>query len=288
MRRRVLRAVLFGFVGAVLWQQGAVAQTVHYVDNIRTCDGLTPCYSAIMDAVNAAASFDTIEVFPGVYHEAVVFSGKDHIALKAHDEALPPVIAAPPGGLDAVAITASPGIQVLRFVLEAPKAAGVALDGGGSSATVIQGNLVKALSGVTLGASVSCTARDNTVLGGGISLPSGNDCLIERNTLDSAGIVIGGSSSGVKRTVIQQNVVRGGGIGLSGKNVRDNTVGSNFVSASPGDGISVETVNGSTANVIQDNTSIENAACDINDSSSGGGNTWTNNRFGTKCGAATE
>src|SRR5438876_424215 len=45
MKRRVFRAALFGFLGAVIWQQGAVAQTVHYVDNIRTCDGLTPCYS---------------------------------------------------------------------------------------------------------------------------------------------------------------------------------------------------------------------------------------------------
>jgi len=288
MKQPTLRAVvLVFFVGALLRPQEAVAQTIHYVDNVRTCDGLSPCYSAIMDAVNAAASFDSIEVFPGVYHEAVVFSAKDHIVLKAHDEALPPVIAAP-AGLDAVAITASPGVQVRRFVLEAPEGAGAAVDSGDSSASLVQGNLVSALSGVTLGASVSCTVSDNTVLGGGISLLSGHDCLIERNTLEGAGIVVGGGPSGVKGTMIQQNVVRGGGISLSGKNVRDNTVGSNLVSASARDGITVQTMNGRAANVIQDNTAIENAACDINDSSSRGGNTWTRNRFGTGCGAATE
>jgi len=41
-------------------------------------------------------------------------------------------------------------------------------------------------------------------------------------------------------------------------------------------------------NVIEDNTSVENAGCDINDRSRDGGNTWKNNRFGTRCGAATD
>src|SRR6266571_3667150 len=103
MNRSVLAAVVLVFLGVLLWQQHAVAQTVHYVDNIRTCDGLIPCYATITDAVNAAAGGDSIEVFPGVYHEAVAVSAKGPLVLKAHDEALPPVIAAP-GGHDAVAI----------------------------------------------------------------------------------------------------------------------------------------------------------------------------------------
>src|SRR5437879_4285662 len=93
MTRPIRPAALLVFLGALLGSQPAVAQTVRYVDNLRTCDGLAPCYSTIMDAVNAAASGDSIEVFPGVYHEAVVFSAKDRIVLKAHDEALRPVIA---------------------------------------------------------------------------------------------------------------------------------------------------------------------------------------------------
>ena len=288
MNRSVLPAVVLVFLGALLWQQRAVAQTVHYVDNIRTCEGLTPCYTAIMDAVNAAAAPDTIEVFPGVYHEAVVFSSKGPIVLKAHDEALPPVIAAPPGANNAVAISASTGVQVRRFILEAPEGAGVAVNGGGPSGTVVQGNLVRALSGVTFRASDSCTASGNTVLGGGISLSSGNHCLVEGNTLEGAGIVLGGDPSGVKDTLIQQNVVREGGITLSGKNLKGNTVEANFVSASAADGIVLHVTNGGPANVVQENTSIENTGCDIDDSSTGTTNAWANNRFATKCGAATE
>jgi hypothetical protein len=38
------------------------------------------------------------------------------------------------------------------------------------------------------------------------------------------------------------------------------------------------------------NTSVESAACDIDDNAGSGfpQNTWTDNRFGTKCGAATQ
>lgn len=58
MKRLVVPAVVLVFLGALPGTQDAVAQTVHYVDNIRTCDGLLPCYTAIMDAVNAAAPSD--------------------------------------------------------------------------------------------------------------------------------------------------------------------------------------------------------------------------------------
>ena len=290
MNRSVLPAVVLVFLGALLWQQRAVAQTVHYVDNIRTCDGLTPCYPAIMDAVAAAAGGDTIAVFPGVYHETVVLAGKDGIVLKAHDEALPPVIAATAGASNAVEIAASTGVEVRRFLLEAPEAAGVAVNGGGSSGTVIQGNVVLALAGLTLKGSTSCTASGNTILGGGIALTSGNRCFVEGNTVEGAGITLGGDPSGVKHTVLQQNLVRGGGISLSGKNLKGNTVEANVVSGSAGDGILLRVTNGGPGNVVQDNTSIESAShCDIDDRSSGlVHNTWANNRFATKCGAASE
>ncbi len=142
MNRSVLPAVVLVFLGALLWQQRAVAQTVHYVDNIRTCDGLTPCYTTIMDAVNAAAGGDFIEVFASVYHETVTFSSKGNIVLKAHVPALKPVIAAPSG--NAIEITASPTVQVLNFVIEAPNGRGVSIGGPASSGYVIQGNRIKA------------------------------------------------------------------------------------------------------------------------------------------------
>lgn len=277
----------FVFLNALLWQQPAAGQTVRYVDNIGACDGLTPCSSTITDAINASAPSDSVEVFPGVYREAVVLSSKPNVVLRAHDEALTPVIAAPPGGPDAVAITTSPGAQVLNFLLEAPEAAGVAL--AGSPNAVIQGNLVTAFAGITLTAAVSCRANANTILGGGISLTGGNQCIVEANIVDGADIALGGESSGLKQAVLQHNLVRGGGILLSGAKLKGNTVASNFVSASTADGILLRVTNGGSGNLVQQNTSIDNAGCDIDDQSSGKiQNTWASNRFATKCGAATD
>jgi hypothetical protein len=113
----------------LLSNQQAVAQTVHYVDNLGDCEGLAPCYPAIMDAVTAAVPSDSIEVFPGVYHEAVVFEGaKDHITLQAHPhaqpaagrgEALRPVIVAP----NPTITLWTRGVQVRDFVIEGGSAA---------------------------------------------------------------------------------------------------------------------------------------------------------------------
>src|SRR6266704_31902 len=144
MQRPMLPAAVFAVLGAgaLLSQHQAVAQTIRYVDNIRTCDDLGPCYPKIMDAISAAEPSDTVEVFPGVYHEAVVFkSGPANIVLKAHIEALKPVIA-PPGGQDAVYIEATPGVQLRNFVLEAPDANAVFAVAGASRGLVLDGNLI--------------------------------------------------------------------------------------------------------------------------------------------------
>lgn len=287
-RLLLLGTVALGLVGAVSWPQHAIAQAVRYVDNIRSCDGLTPCYPTIMDAVDAAAAGESIEVFPGVYHEEVVVVAKPGLRLQAHDEFLPPVIAAP--ARDAVAITRSAGVQVLRFILEAPTAAGVAVSPHGSPNTVVQGNLITAVSGLTLHADGACAVRNNSILGGGITLFGGNHCAIEGNAVDDAGIALGGDPSGVKDTMIGQNLVRVGGIVLSGKNLKGNIVDGNFVSSSPGDGILVDATNGGPGNRVEHNTAIDSASgCDINDTSPGRSrNTWANNRFATSCGAAGE
>ncbi len=81
--------------------------------------------------------------------------------------------------------------------------------------------------------------------------------------------------------MVRRNVLRGGGISLTGAG---NTIKSNFVSGAGGTGISLLHA---FSNVIRNNTSIENGGCDINDTL-GGGNIWTKNRFGTKCGDAAE
>src|SRR5438093_10039769 len=89
MNRRIFPAIVFAMLGALLWPPQAQAQLVHYVDNVETCAGLLPCYTAIMDAVNAAMPSDSIEVFPGVYHEAAVFDRtKNNIILRARIAAL--------------------------------------------------------------------------------------------------------------------------------------------------------------------------------------------------------
>src|SRR5882724_4552990 len=90
MNRRIFPAIIFVWLGALLWPSQAEAQLVHYVDNVETCNGLVPCYPTIMDAVNAAASSDSINVFSGVYHEEVVIASKDGLVLRAHTPALKP------------------------------------------------------------------------------------------------------------------------------------------------------------------------------------------------------
>jgi len=266
MKRSMRPTMILVFLGALLASQPAAAQTVHYVDNIGTCNGLAPCSSTIMDAVNAAASGDSIEVFPGVYHEAVVFEGKGNIVLRGHVEALRPVIAAP-DGKDAVSILATPDVQVLNFVLVAPEGAGVMALAGASRNTVIHGNLVKALRGISLAVSVSCMVSNNTVLGGGIMLRGASGCLVDGNTVNDASINLSERGIGSRSNRIQRNVVRRGGIslGFTDYGGGGNIVESNFVSGSSRSGPEIRAVN-TNGNIVQNNTSIENAGCDINES----------------------
>ncbi len=135
MNRRILPAIGFVVLGALLWSPQAGAQIVHYVDNVETCDGLGPCYTTIMDAVNAAAPSDSISVFPGVYREEVVIASKDGLVLRAHTPALKPVLTTPPGGEFGVTIR-SMNVQVLNFVIE-----GEVFGSGASGGAVIQGLL---------------------------------------------------------------------------------------------------------------------------------------------------
>lgn len=302
---------------------------VLYVDNLGSCAGGLPCYRTIMDAINAAEAGDTIEVFPGVYHEMVTFSSKSNIVLRAHQPELRPVIVAPPGGNSAVTLASSDGIQIMNFVLEAPEGAGVSSGGGPASGFVIEGNLMKTLRGIVLfgGGSV----RNNTLLGGSMDFSRCADCLIEGNQTSGGGISIGGSlanpggnvirdnvlqggisiaAEGVSNNSVQSNRIYGGGIGITaGRNgsgnvikgnvvrgggaislsvgwtLSSNTIESNFVSGSAGDGIVVY-VRDTGANLISKNTSVENAGCDVNDTSGpNANNVWEENRFGTKCGA---
>ncbi|PYQ17234.1 MAG: hypothetical protein DMF79_17750, partial [Acidobacteria bacterium] len=223
--------------------------TVRYVDNLGACAGLVPCHPTIMDAVNAAASIDTIEVFPGVYHEAVTLPRLSSLVLRAHQPGLKPVIVAPPGGGSAITTDTGQGVQIINFVLEAPEGAGVWATSGLHKALVIEGNLIKGLRGIDA-SGYGCTVRNNTLLGGSISFPTGTSgCSIEANRTSGGGIAIGGWRSAFDN-VIRDNVLQGGGITINEETVSRNTVQSNLVS---GGSIAVANVHRGESNVIEDN-----------------------------------
>jgi hypothetical protein len=322
----------------------AMAQTTHYVDNLGDCAASVPCYARIMFAVDAAAPSDVIEVFPGVYHEGLVFGdGKDNIVLRARFGALKPVIAAPPEASwpmnNGVTLHAT-GVQVRGFLIEAAGGAGVVGDGLiGSTGAVIQGNLITASgAGITFQPCRSSAITNNRVLSGGIAVHTNSEgCSVEGNTVDGASVQIGDTDFGTSDNLVRQNLVRGGNIvfpsanpllrntvesnrvesgnielsatcqadgnvirhnivrgggvllslARSGCTLGANMIDANFVSGGPGDGIALHAVGGQSS--INGNTSIENAGCDLSDSALSGGpqNAWTNNRFSTSCGAAT-
>lgn len=322
----------------------AAAGTTHYVDNVRACDGLSPCYTTIMEAVGAAAPSDVIEVFPGVYPEAVFFdTGKESILLRAHADVTetPPgtSVVRPPRALlpviqGTITLKAS-GVQVSSFVLEGSvtnDSAFGALDavidrnvimggdfalqffhclssrvtnnqvlsgrikiGGDPAGCLLQGNVVHGGSLEIGDVDRNCSGNvvhGNVVHGGDIRFNTCRlrDNKIERNRVDG-GSIIAAAVFASEGNLVRGNVVRGGGIRLSSVNtpLGDNTVESNFVSGSAGDGILLSSPYGG-ASVVKTNTSVLNVGCDINDTTPPGftPNTWTDNRFVTKCGAADE
>ena len=218
-RSTLLLAGLVVFWGLLLGQQQAIAQTVHYVDNVETCAGLAPCYTTITDAVTAAVPFDSIEVFPGVYHESLVFDGtKNNIILRARIAALRPVI----GG---VLIYHTQGVQVLDFLLEGGLQGITTLD------SVVGGNFING--GIHLQTTANCTVSKNIIIDGKIRLDTVSNCLVERNIVTGGGIDLMPLRGGGGFNVIRHNVVRGGGISWGsggGDTVSNSTVEANFVS----------------------------------------------------------
>jgi hypothetical protein len=321
---RPLLLVVFALV------PGTVHAAVSYVDIMTQCAGLTPCYATIMDAVQDSIPPATIEVFPGVYHEAVTVVARGDIQLRPHGTGARPVIAAP-ALLSAVTIIDSPGFVLSGFIVESPDAAGVAVHGGGSSSVVLEANYIRSVQGVFFDSVSACVARDNIIDGGGLDLGGSRGCVVEGNTVHGriafdeglgcgprdnqvrsnvvlgAGIALSGrcastnaiisnslvgggievSGSDATANLVRGNVVRGGGIALN-RQVAVNTVEDNFVSDSPGSGILVAAWPGYGRNTIQRNTSVENAACDLDDASSplSPANLWLANRYMTGCGAA--
>jgi len=230
-----------------------MAQIVHYVDNIKNCAGLTPCHSTITDAVNAAAPSDSIEVFPGVYREAVAVTSKDHIVITARDLSLKAVIAPPAGANNAITVTGSPSLQIIGFVLEAPEAAGIRVCCG-SNGVAIRSNLVKALQGITFrfGGHADNVISNNTFVGGGVSFPDGaSSNLVEANKFDRGAIGMSEFNIGVDGNVIRRNFLGSGSISLLGARSAANNIVESNVAA--GITIAVHAGSGATLNTIRHN-----------------------------------
>jgi len=172
---------------------------------------------------------------------------------------------------DNVVVGPGDGIFILEF-------------GNGS---LIEGNTVVGTS-IVVGESSGVVVRNNVVNGGGISLGGrvAFASTVESNLVDGGDISVGsGPVNG--QNLVRRNVVRGGGIFVRGGYLGSSTISQNFVSGSPGDGIALHLTT-DIANRIENNTSVENSGCDINDSNDGQvANIWKRNRFVTKCGAAT-
>ena len=277
MNRRIFPAIVFAMLGALLWPPQARAQLVHYVDNVETCNGLLPCYTAIMDAVNAAMPSDSIEVFPGVYHEAAVFDRtKNNIILRARIAALRRFFAATKPSL------------VMAFLSYASVFAGLRWARRGTPFVINQHkngmltpwgfNATHDIEPITVEEYTSSRFILNPLRIWDCDRPvqaSGRDQAL------AFGLDIGG------------RIVRGGGIswGSGGGDTNSfNTVEANFVSG--GSGIGIHSANGyEDYNIFRRNTSVENTPCDIFDTVNNGPhnvNTWKNNRFFIKCGDATD
>jgi hypothetical protein len=298
--------------------------TIRYVDNLTRCADLVPCYTTIMAAVDAAASLDTIEVFPGVYHESVGISSKGSITLRGHGQGAMPTIVA--RNANAIDIQGS-FVRIVGFVLEAPAGAGVSANGGAAGA-LIEDNIISSQTGIFFRIAQG-TVRNNTIIGGGITGSGSGACLVENNTVIGNGVGFGDFNGGPRgnqvlgnvvlkgdisfngrptvqnvaasnlvfgggitasgyfctANLIQANVVRGGYIRVS-FGAAQNHVEDNFVSG--GSGIQLHVFSSGGGNFILRNTSVENSGCDLNDFSEPMYfvNHWEDNRYRTACGAA--
>ena len=190
-----------------------MAEVVHYVDNIGTCGGRTPCYAAILDAWNAASPSDTIAVFPGVYLD-VTLSGKSDISLQAHQRDAKPVIA------PALPLERASNVRVADFFI----AGAVSVYGGFDVS--FEGNRATSM---WFSGGGGATLRGNVVTVGPIRMerPAG-DFLIEENVVLGGGVVLGMGEEAVLNGVIRANIVLGG-ISIVGENVRGNTIEANWI-----------------------------------------------------------
>jgi len=227
MKRFLVPVLLTLMVSGSPGRCAAAAEVTFYVDNLTSCAGLTPCFTTIQDAVDAAGPDTAVEVFPGVYREAVRIFAKTSLELRPHG-AVGPVIAAPVPS-DALQIIQSPGARVGGFIIEAPIGGGILVAGGASASPTIEDNFIRSGGGVHILSVVNCVARRNTVVGGVISGGSGRQCVLEDNVVEGSISFDEGVGCGARNNTVRGNLVRGGDIKFSGRCTENNLIEGNRV-----------------------------------------------------------
>jgi hypothetical protein len=227
MKRFLVLFLLALMVSGSTGRSAAAAEVTFYVDNLASCAGFTPCFTTIQGAVDAAGPDTAIEVFPGVYREAVRIVAKTRLALRPHG-AVGPVIAAPAAN-DALQIIQSPGARVGGFIVEAPDGTGILVAGGASGSPTVEDNFIRSAGGVHFLSVESCVARRNTVAGGMISGGGGRQCVLADNVVEGSISFDEGVGCGARRNTVSGNLVRGGDIRFSGRCTEDNLIEANRV-----------------------------------------------------------
>jgi len=227
LKRFLVVSLLTLMVSGSPGRSAAAAEVTFYVDNLTSCAGFTPCFTTIQGAVDAAGPDTAIEVFPGVYHEAVRIVAKTRLALRPHG-AVGPVIAAPVAS-DAVQIIQSPGARVSGFIVDGPDGGGILVTGGASGSPTIEDNFIRSAGGVQFLSVESCVARRNTVVGGGLSGGGGRQCVLEDNVVEGTISFDEGVGCGARNNTVRGNLVRGGGIAFTGRCTENNLIEANRV-----------------------------------------------------------
>jgi hypothetical protein len=247
MKRFLVLPCLALMLSGAPGRSAAAAEVTFYVDNLTSCAGLTPCFTTIQGAVDAAGPDTAVEVFPGVYREAVRIVAKTRLELGPHG-AVGPVIAAPVAS-DAIQIIQSPGARVSGFIVEAPDRTGILVAGGASASPTVEDNFIRSAGGVAFMSVDSCVARRNTVAGGLLYGGGGRQCVLEDNVVEGTISFDESGTCGARNNTVRGNLVRGGDIGFSGRCTENNLIESNRVD---GGGIGLQGSIG-VANLIRTN-----------------------------------
>jgi hypothetical protein len=202
-----------------------------------------------MEAVEAANPGDTIQVFPGVYDEAVVVpQTKNNLVLRARVLTQPPAIVATPLGAVAVTLQAR-GVQLQHFVIHSSSTA-LKSDGVlGSTRALIDGNLI--IGGMALEGCTSSRIAGNVFLNGGIVIANGaSACTIDGNQVDDGSIMVGSGDFPRLGNKVRRNMVTRGAIQIAtGNPVKSNLVEFNWL----GTGVLVSGLRSVEGNVIRGN-----------------------------------